>query len=125
MPPTMPLLYRVSATDWLPEGQGWDIQQTIVLAKHLVEEGVDLIDVSSGGNHKDQKIPSAPGFQVPLASAIKKAVPNLFVGAVGLITDGKQANEVRIICHFFSQAKVDIRFWKMNMRMLFLQRGNF
>jgi 2,4-dienoyl-CoA reductase-like NADH-dependent reductase (Old Yellow Enzyme family) len=94
IPSTMPLLYRVSATDWLPEGQGWDINQTTELAKHLVEERVDLLDVSSGGNHKDQKIPSAPGFQVPLASAVKKAVPNLLVGAVGLITNGPQANEV-------------------------------
>jgi 2,4-dienoyl-CoA reductase-like NADH-dependent reductase (Old Yellow Enzyme family) len=94
IPRTMPLLYRVSGTDWLPEGQGWDIEQTIELAKRLVVEGVDLLDVSSGGNHKDQKIPSAPGFQVPLASAVKKAVPDLLVGTVGLITDGHQANEV-------------------------------
>ena len=94
IPSTMPLLYRISGTDWLPEGQGWDIHQTIEYAKHLVEEGVDLLDVSSGGNHKDQKIPGAPGFQVPLAAAVKKAVPNLLVGAVGLITNGQQANEV-------------------------------
>lgn len=90
----MPLFYRVSGTDWLPEGTGWDIQQTIELAKRLVEEGVDLLDVSSAGNHKDQKIPAAPGFQVPLAAAVKRAVPNLLVGAVGLITNGPQANEV-------------------------------
>ena len=94
MPSTMPLFYRVSGTDWLPEGTGWDIEQTIELAKRLVEEGVDLLDVSSGGNHKDQKIPRSPGFQVPLAAAVKKAVPNLLAGAVGLITNGPQANEV-------------------------------
>ena len=96
MPETMPLLYRISGTDWLPEGKGWDIHETIEFAKHLVEEGVDLLDVSSGGNHKDQKIPSGPGFQVPLGAAVKKALPNLLVGAVGLITKGKQANEVRL-----------------------------
>jgi 2,4-dienoyl-CoA reductase-like NADH-dependent reductase (Old Yellow Enzyme family) len=94
IPSTMPLFYRVSGTDWLPEGQGWDIEQTIELAKILVDEGVDLLDVSSGGNHKDQKIPSAPGFQVPLASAVTKAIPNLLVGSVGLITSGPQANDV-------------------------------
>jgi 2,4-dienoyl-CoA reductase-like NADH-dependent reductase (Old Yellow Enzyme family) len=97
IPPTMPLLYRVSATDWLPQGVGWDIEQTIELARHLAVEGVDLLDVSSGGNHKDQKIPAAPGFQTPLAAAVKKAVPNILVGTVGLITNGPQANEVCIL----------------------------
>jgi 2,4-dienoyl-CoA reductase-like NADH-dependent reductase (Old Yellow Enzyme family) len=94
IPEDMPLFYRVSGTDWLPEGQGWDVNQTIELAKRLVEEGVDLMDVSSGGNHPDQNIPSAPGFQVPLAAAVKKAVPNLVIGTVGIITSGPQANEV-------------------------------
>jgi 2,4-dienoyl-CoA reductase-like NADH-dependent reductase (Old Yellow Enzyme family) len=94
IPDDMPLFYRVSGTDWLPEGQGWDIEQTIEFAKMLVKEGVDLLDVSSGGNHKDQKIPAAPGFQVPLAAAVKKAVPDLIVGTVGIITDGNQANNV-------------------------------
>jgi 2,4-dienoyl-CoA reductase-like NADH-dependent reductase (Old Yellow Enzyme family) len=95
IPDSMPLFYRVSGTDWLPEGQGWDVEQTIELAKRLQAEGVDLLDVSSGGNHRDQNIPGAPGFQVPLASAVKKAVPNLLVGAVGIITNGPQANDVR------------------------------
>jgi 2,4-dienoyl-CoA reductase-like NADH-dependent reductase (Old Yellow Enzyme family) len=99
MPSTMPLFYRVSGTDWLPEGQGWDIEQTIELAKRLVDEGVDLIDVSSGGNHKDQEVFPAPGFQVPLAAAVKRAVPNLLVGSVGLITSGPQANQVLHSCY--------------------------
>jgi len=94
IPEDMPLFYRVSGTDWLPEGQGWDIQQTIEFAKMLAKEGVDLLDVSSGGNHRDQQIPAGPGFQVPLASAVKKAVPGLAVGAVGIITNGPQANKV-------------------------------
>jgi 2,4-dienoyl-CoA reductase-like NADH-dependent reductase (Old Yellow Enzyme family) len=97
IPTTMPLLYRVSATDWLPEGVGWDVEQTIELAKRLADEGVGLLDVSSGGNHKDQQIKISPGFQAPFASAVKKAVPHLHVGVVGLITNGAQANEV---CHF-------------------------
>jgi 2,4-dienoyl-CoA reductase-like NADH-dependent reductase (Old Yellow Enzyme family) len=94
IPSTMPLFYRVSGTDWLPEGKGWDVHQTVELAKHLVKEGIDLLDVSSGGNHRDQDIPSAPGFQVPLASAVKKAVPDLIVGTVGIITHGVQANDI-------------------------------
>ena len=112
IPSTMPLLYRISGTDWLPEGQGWDINQTVEYAKLLVKEGVDLLDVSSGGNHKDQKIPGAPGFQVPLAAAVKKAVPNLLVGAVGLITNGQQANEV---CALISIMLMS-RFWRPEMR---------
>jgi 2,4-dienoyl-CoA reductase-like NADH-dependent reductase (Old Yellow Enzyme family) len=112
IPSTMPLLYRISGTDWLPEGQGWDINQTIEYAKLLVKEGVDLLDVSSGGNHKDQQIPGAPGFQVPLAAAVKKAVPNLPVGAVGLITSGQQANEVCILISIVLMS----RFWRAEMR---------
>ena len=112
IPSTMPLLYRISGTDWLPEGQGWDIDQTIEYAKLLVKEGVDLLDVSSGGNHKDQKIPAAPGFQVPLAAAVKKAVPNLFVGGVGLITNGQQANEACTIMSIMLMS----RFWRAEMR---------
>jgi 2,4-dienoyl-CoA reductase-like NADH-dependent reductase (Old Yellow Enzyme family) len=94
IPESMPLFYRVSGTDWLPKGQGWDIEQTVEYAKLLAKEGVDLLDVSSGGNHRDQQIPAAPGFQVPLAAAVKKAVPELIVGAVGIITEGNQANDV-------------------------------
>jgi len=112
IPSTMPLLYRISGTDWLPEGQGWDIHQTVEYAKRLAEEGVDLLDVSSGGNHKDQKIPSAPGFQVPLAAAVKKEVPNLLVGAVGLITNGKQANEVCFSLMDIANWASDFGEWK-------------
>jgi len=93
IPDGMPLFYRVSATDWLPRGQGLEIEEVLEFARMLQREGVDLLDVSSGGNHKDQRIPSAPGFQVPLAAAVKKGVPGLPVGTVGLITDGVQANE--------------------------------
>lgn len=112
IPATMPLFYRVSGTDWLPEGQGWDVEQTIELAKRLASEGVDLLDVSSGGNHKDQKIPARPGYQVPLAAAIKRAVPNLLVSTVGLITNGHQANKVfPNLCH------AKLRFWKKETQM--------
>jgi 2,4-dienoyl-CoA reductase-like NADH-dependent reductase (Old Yellow Enzyme family) len=96
IPENMPLFYRVSGTDWLPKGQGLEIEEVVEFAKLLKKEGVDLLDVSSGGNHSEQSIPSAPGFQVPLAAAVKKGVPGLAVGTVGLITYGKQANKVHL-----------------------------
>jgi 2,4-dienoyl-CoA reductase-like NADH-dependent reductase (Old Yellow Enzyme family) len=95
IPESMPLLYRISGTDWLPKGQGLEIEEVVEFAKLLKKEGVDLLDVSSGGNHSEQSIPSAPGFQVPLAAAVKKGVPGLAVGTVGLITHGRQANKVQ------------------------------
>ncbi|KAI5453560.1 hypothetical protein NCC49_005386 [Naganishia albida] len=106
-----PIFYRVSATDWFEgeercddahdkdhEGHGewrfWGIQQTTILAQKLKDIGIDLIDVSSGGNYAGQKIPVGPGYQVPFAAHIKKEVPGLTVGAVGLITESVQANEI-------------------------------
>ncbi|KAF8704531.1 NADH flavin oxidoreductase, partial [Rhizoctonia solani] len=96
-----PLLFRLSATDWAKEEKdengewvSWGIQQSIELSKLLSKEGVDLIDVSSGGNHVGQQIPIGPGYQVPFAKQIKEAIPNLAIGAVGLITDPRQSVEI-------------------------------
>lgn len=100
MPKDMPLFIRVSATDWLeeslPDQPSWKLEDTVRLAEIIAEKGeVDLIDVSSGGVHAAQKIKAGPGFQAPFAKAVKKAVGDrLAVGAVGLITNGKLANEV-------------------------------
>jgi 2,4-dienoyl-CoA reductase-like NADH-dependent reductase (Old Yellow Enzyme family) len=63
MPDTMPLFVRISATDWT-EG-GWDLEQSVVLARALKPLGVDLIDASSGGLITGVKIPIAPNYQVP------------------------------------------------------------
>jgi len=82
---------RVSGTDWV-EG-GWDIEQTVEFAKALEARGCDAIHVSSGGLSPAQKIPLAPGYQVPLARAVKQAV-KMPVVAVGLITDFTQAEEI-------------------------------
>jgi 2,4-dienoyl-CoA reductase-like NADH-dependent reductase (Old Yellow Enzyme family) len=90
-PQNLPLFVRISATDWV-EG-GWDLPQSITLCRWLKEIGIDLIDCSTGGLVGDAKIPVAPGFQVPFASAIRKEA-GLAVGAVGLITDAKQAEEI-------------------------------
>lgn len=90
-PEHRPVGLRVSATDWV-EG-GWDLPQTIEFAKELKKRGLDWIDVSSGGVSPLQKIPLGPGYQVPLAQAVKQAT-GLTTIAVGLITEPKQAEEI-------------------------------
>jgi 2,4-dienoyl-CoA reductase-like NADH-dependent reductase (Old Yellow Enzyme family) len=90
-PATHPLFVRISATDWA-EG-GWDLPQSIELARALKACGVDLIDSSSGGNVAAAKIPLAPGYQVPFAEAIKREA-GIATGAVGLITGATQADQV-------------------------------
>ena len=90
-PESHPLFVRISATDW-SEG-GWDLPQSIELARSLKECGVDLIDASSGGNLATARIPLAPGYQVPFAEAIRREA-GIATGAVGLITEASQADEV-------------------------------
>jgi 2,4-dienoyl-CoA reductase-like NADH-dependent reductase (Old Yellow Enzyme family) len=90
-PDHKPVGVKVSATDWV-EG-GWDLAQTVEIAKELKKRGVDWIDASSGGVSPLQKIPLSPGYQVPLAQGIKEAT-GLTTMAVGLITEAKQAEEI-------------------------------
>src|SRR4051812_44875984 len=87
-PADKPVLYRISATDWT-EG-GWDVSQSIELARQLKRIGIDMIDCSSGGNVHDAKVPLGPGYQVPFSDAIRRGaeMPTL---AVGLIVDAVQA----------------------------------
>ena len=95
IPETMPLVLRISATDWLEEAgiEGWTVEQTVKLSEQLAERGVDLLDVSSGGLHQKQHIHAGPGYQEPFAKAVKDKVGDkMLVGTVGSITDGKQAN---------------------------------
>ena len=87
----MPLFVRISATDWA-EG-GWDVEQSIVLAKELKSLGVDLIDTSSGALVPYAKIPVEKNYQVPLSAAIR-CKAEIMTGAVGLITEATQANEI-------------------------------
>lgn len=66
IPKDMPLFLRISATDWLEgekEMESWKVEDTVKLAEILTEKGVDLLDVSSGGNHPKQKIKTGPGYQ--------------------------------------------------------------
>ncbi|HEY9508827.1 MAG TPA: oxidoreductase, partial [Verrucomicrobiae bacterium] len=90
-PDKFPLTVRLSCTDWV-EG-GWDIEQSVELAKHLKANGVDLIDCSSGGSVPDAKIPVAPSYQVPFAERIRREA-NIATAAVGFITEAEQANEI-------------------------------
>ncbi|WP_298134667.1 NADH:flavin oxidoreductase/NADH oxidase [Acidiferrobacter sp.] len=90
-PDAKPLFARLSATDWV-EG-GWDIEQSVALARQLKARGVDLIDCSSGGIVADAKIPAGPGYQTPFATRVRNDV-GISVGAVGLITDPLQAEQI-------------------------------
>lgn len=91
IPADMPLLVRISHTDWV-EG-GWTTDQAVELCKMLKEVGVDMVDVSSAGLHPAQQIPVGPGFQVPGAERIRKEA-GIPVAAVGLITGPAQAQEI-------------------------------
>ena len=90
-PQELPLFIRISATDWVDGG--WDIDQSVALAKILKPLGVDLVDCSSGGNIAEAKIPLGPGYQVPFAERIRKDA-DILTGAVGLITTPQHAEEI-------------------------------
>jgi 2,4-dienoyl-CoA reductase-like NADH-dependent reductase (Old Yellow Enzyme family) len=90
-PEPLPLAVRISATDWADGG--WDIGQSVELGRRLTGHGVDLIDCSSGGNVAQQKIQVGPGYQVPFAERIRREAA-IATGAVGMITDAKQADAV-------------------------------
>jgi 2,4-dienoyl-CoA reductase-like NADH-dependent reductase (Old Yellow Enzyme family) len=90
-PTDNPLFVRISCSDWAPGG--WDIEQSVKLAVLLKEKGVDLIDCSSGGAVRHQKIAVGPGYQVPFAEQIKKEAC-ILTGAVGLITEAQQAEDI-------------------------------
>jgi 2,4-dienoyl-CoA reductase-like NADH-dependent reductase (Old Yellow Enzyme family) len=90
-PESQPLFVRVSATDWM-EG-GWDVEQSAEFSRRMGQEGVDLIDCSSGGIVPQAKIPTGRGYQVPLSSRIRQAT-GLLTGAVGLITEPEYAEQI-------------------------------
>jgi 2,4-dienoyl-CoA reductase-like NADH-dependent reductase (Old Yellow Enzyme family) len=90
-PANKPLGVRISCTDWA-EG-GWDIEQSAALARELKQLGCDWIDCSSGGLVKTQKIPLAPGYQVPFSRRIRKET-GITTIAIGLITDPMHAERI-------------------------------
>jgi 2,4-dienoyl-CoA reductase-like NADH-dependent reductase (Old Yellow Enzyme family) len=90
-PAPRPLFVRVSATDWVPGG--WDVDECVVLARWLREQGIDLVVCSSGGSAPRVRIPSTPGYQVPFAARIRREA-GIATGAVGLITEAGQAEAI-------------------------------
>jgi 2,4-dienoyl-CoA reductase-like NADH-dependent reductase (Old Yellow Enzyme family) len=90
-PERLPLFLRISATDWTPGG--WTDDDSVALAKAAKQRGVDLIDCSSGGNVAHATIPVKPGYQVPFAAKVR-AKADLMSGAVGMITETAQAEEI-------------------------------
>ena len=88
---SVPVLTRISATDWTDDG--WTVDDSVVLAGELAAAGVDLVDTSSGGAAVKASIPVGPGYQVPLAARIRRdaGVPT---GAVGLIVEPEQAEQI-------------------------------
>ena len=90
-PEQLPLTVRISCTEWAPGG--WEIEQSIELARRLKAEGVDLIDCSSGGNVADAQVPVGPGYQVPFAERIRREA-GIATAAVGKITEPGQAEEI-------------------------------
>jgi 2,4-dienoyl-CoA reductase-like NADH-dependent reductase (Old Yellow Enzyme family) len=90
-PAELPLFVRVSATDWA-EG-GWDVEQSVALARELAAHGVDLIDCSSGGLVPGARIPVGPGYQVGFAERVRREA-GIATAAVGLIQDAAQAEQI-------------------------------
>jgi 2,4-dienoyl-CoA reductase-like NADH-dependent reductase (Old Yellow Enzyme family) len=90
-PDSLPLIVRLSGTDWVPDA--WDLDQSIALVRILAPLGVDLIDCSSGGIMPGVKIPVAPGYQVEIAERIRRD-GGIATAAVGLITGAEQADAI-------------------------------
>lgn len=99
-PQELPLFTRISATDWT-EG-GWTPDNSVALAKALMQKGVDLVDCSSGGNVHAQ-IPIGPGYQVPFAEKVKKEA-GIKTAAIGMILEAQQAEDI------ISEEKADMVF---------------
>jgi 2,4-dienoyl-CoA reductase-like NADH-dependent reductase (Old Yellow Enzyme family) len=90
-PDDLPLLVRISQTDWV-EG-GWTLDDSVALARMIQPLGVDLVDCSSGGNVATAKIPMGAGYQVPGAERIRRQA-GVATGAVGMITEAMQADQI-------------------------------
>ena len=114
-PAALPVFIRISASDW-KEG-GWDVAQSIEFSKQCRHIGIDLIDVSSGGAVHDANMTIRPGYQVPFARAIR-AGASIATGAVGLITDAVQAEQILADgdadCVFLARALLRDPYWPLH-----------
>lgn len=89
------LFWKISAVDWLPPGEGWEIEDTLRFAPILASEGIDMLDVSSGGTDRRQQVEMGPQYQVRFAKAVKDLnIPGLYIGAVGWIRDGPTVADI-------------------------------
>lgn len=91
MPDDLPLMVRISATDWVDEG--WTIKDSIAASRLMKAAGVDLVDCSTGGATRNASIPVAPGYQVTFAEQIRRET-GMPTGAVGMITEPAQADTI-------------------------------
>ncbi|KAK0199672.1 hypothetical protein DFS33DRAFT_1387981 [Desarmillaria ectypa] len=98
IPESMPLFFRISGSECLekslPDIPSWRSEDTVRFAPILAQHGVDLLDVSAGGNNIKQTFTSGPAYQAHLAHDVKKTNPGLLVSAVGRINDGHIAQNV-------------------------------
>ncbi|MGV9349862.1 NADH:flavin oxidoreductase/NADH oxidase [Streptomyces spiralis] len=97
-PKELPVFFRISATEWLAENpedgrEGWTADDTVRFAKELQVRGVDLMDITTGGNVPDAKIVEGPSYQVPFGERVRNET-GMPVAAVGLITEPAQAQEI-------------------------------
>jgi len=90
-PDRLPLTVRISGTDWVDGG--WSVEESVELALQLKQEGVDLIDCSSGGGVPDAQVPVSSGYQVHISEAVRSGA-GILIAAVGMITDPQQADEI-------------------------------
>ncbi|GAA5850984.1 hypothetical protein JCM5353_007174, partial [Sporobolomyces roseus] len=113
VPKEVVLDLRISGTEWSPQGEkdengewiSWGIEQSKVFVNEAIKLGIDMVDVSSGGNDSHQQIQTCPSYQVPLAEAIKSSLPpdsRIPVSTVGLITQSHQAEDI------LQQGKADV-----------------
>lgn len=91
VPDSLPVFARISSTDW--SDGGWDIEQSVQLARWLKDAGIDLIDCSSGGNVHSAVIPAGVGYQTPFAERIRRDV-GIRTAAIGFITSPEQAEQI-------------------------------
>ena len=114
-PKNLPVLVRISATDWV-EG-GWDLAQSVLFAHELKKLGIDMIDCSTGGLVPDAKITVGPGYQVPFAEGVKKGA-DIPTGAVGMITEAQQANDIieagQADAVFLARALLNDPYWALH-----------
>ncbi|PTB49874.1 hypothetical protein M431DRAFT_152943 [Trichoderma harzianum CBS 226.95] len=116
IPEDMPVFWKISAVDWLPKGEGWELEDTLRYIPILAAEGVDLFDVSSGGTDRRQQVQLGQQYQVPFAKAVKDLkLPNVFVAAVGWIRDADTVHDI------LSNGKADV----VHVAREFLRDPNF